>query len=139
MAKSKSTAPVTVSRTTGPYVYVFALIFLTLSVFAAWEMRIEPVQNNIPRDMEKTVQVGKLDHGITLRKRYTTVPAADEFLSMLVTAFIAGPASFDYSVYLHQFHFLIGFFPILCVWTVEACRERTKWTPLCLYDAQFSR
>lgn len=139
MAKSKASAPAPVSSIAGSHVYVFALIFLALSVFAAWQMRISPVLNDIPKDMEKTIKVGKLQHGFVLRKQYTTIPPVDEFLSMLVTAFIAGPASFDYSVHLHQFHFLVGFFPILCVWTAEACRERTKWTPLCLYDVECSQ
>lgn len=132
MAQSKPSKRVPASGTLGSHTYVFGLAFVVLSVSAAWFMRIKPVLHDVPKDMQKTVEVGKLEQGSTLRKQYTNNPIIDDTLSMLVTAFIAGPANFDYSIYLQQAHFLLGFFSILCVWTIEGCRERNKWTPLWL-------
>lgn len=113
------------------YRYVFALLFGICSVLAAYYIHIiGAVDNN---NMSRMVESGKLEHGVRLRKHYTGFATLDSGLSHLVAAFIGGPANFDLSIYLQQVHFLLGFFPIISIWTVESIRQRNQKTVVSLW------
>lgn len=110
-----------------PFNLLFSFIFLLFSVVGLWVMRIEPVRENVPVNFEQILNTARFDNGTPLKKTYTRIERIDDFLSFLVTAFMAGTAGWDARIRLQQVHFLVNFFSVLCIWNVEACRKRNAW------------
>jgi hypothetical protein len=67
-----------------------------------------------------------------MRRYYTGVAAIDALLSVLVTAFIAGPAGWNRGIQVQQAYFLISFFPVIATWSIESVRKRTGWALISL-------
>ncbi|KAI0595389.1 hypothetical protein F4775DRAFT_374121 [Biscogniauxia sp. FL1348] len=106
---------------------VYILIFLATTGLFTWLMRIELVLKELPVRFQAQVDAARLDDGTPLVTHFTGFAPLDEALRFLTVAFIAGPAGLDPSVRLQQIHFLFTLFGALCVWNVEACRQRNAW------------
>ncbi|KAI1345056.1 hypothetical protein F5Y15DRAFT_16069 [Xylariaceae sp. FL0016] len=137
MAKLRKPALATTPEPTRPLTSLYIALFALLSAAATWLMRIEPGLVDIPVDFLAQAEGGIFANGLALRKTYTGFSAVDTTLSFLVASFIAGPAEWDASVRLQQIQFLLNFFPIVCLWNAEACRERNKGR-LISYTALFA-
>ncbi|KAI0024328.1 hypothetical protein F4780DRAFT_726859 [Xylariomycetidae sp. FL0641] len=102
-----------------PRTLLYAALFLALSLGSAWLSKIEPARHGVPAGFPDSL----LPH---LRTRLTGLAPLDAVLRLLVGAFIAGTAGWDDALRLQQAHFLTGLFPLVAVWSVEACRARNK-------------
>ncbi|KAI5927410.1 hypothetical protein F4810DRAFT_650842 [Camillea tinctor] len=106
---------------------LYILIFLATTGLFTWLMRIELMLKDVPVSFQSQVEAARLDDGTPLVTEFTGFAPLDEGLRFLTLAFIAGPAGLDPSVRLQQVHFLFTLFGALCVWNVEACRQRNAW------------
>ncbi|KAJ7163920.1 hypothetical protein C8R43DRAFT_989174 [Mycena crocata] len=135
--KVTSASPASSPITFRPLNPLYILLFASMSALSAWFLRIEPALQEVPTDFLPLMESGRFPNGATQRTTYTGISSVDEMLRMLVTAFIAGPARWDHGVTLQQLHFLLNFFSVICIWTVEACRARNKGR-LISYTALFA-
>ncbi|KAI1630580.1 hypothetical protein F4809DRAFT_268447 [Biscogniauxia mediterranea] len=103
---------------------VYILVFLATAGLFTWLMRVELALKGLPVRFNEQVEAARLDDGTPLVTEFTGFAPLDEGLRFLTLAFIAGPAGLDPSVRLQQIHFLFTLFGALCVWNVEACRQR---------------
>lgn len=116
--------------------WLYNAIYLVLSGIALYHMRLGPssqltgthleplLSGNIPR----FTYPGHPD--IIIRKRYTGIGALDGLLSMLVAAFLAGPARFKEHIFVQQVNFLVNFAPVLVFFSMESIRGRNRWSPI---------
>ncbi|QIW98148.1 hypothetical protein AMS68_003666 [Peltaster fructicola] len=124
----------------------FIAIYLASSVLAAYLVRIRPVINGQPIELEENLAKGVLavpgSAPIAIRQDYTGIEGIDVVLRTLVAAFIAGPARLEKRVWLQQFHFLLGFAPMMGISVIESSRAcwknswavRYTWTWGILYQ-----
>ncbi|KAK3368440.1 hypothetical protein B0H63DRAFT_455221 [Podospora didyma] len=104
-----------------------AATFTALAVFGLWKLRVEPTLENVPVDFDVHVfQNQQLPDGTVLRTRYTGLAWVDGMLTMLVGAFMPGVAGREPPVRMQQWYFLIQWFAVVCVWTVEAHLVRNE-------------
>ncbi|OTB08964.1 hypothetical protein M426DRAFT_316256 [Hypoxylon sp. CI-4A] len=103
---------------------LFLLTFAAIATTTTWLMRVETVLQGVPRNFQAVVDAAKFENGTPLVARYTGVTALDEVAKFLVAAFMEGTAGWDVGVRAHQTWFLMNWFAIICVWSVEACRRR---------------
>lgn len=61
---------------------------------------------------------------VRLRTVYTGISTIDYGLRFLVAAFLPGAAGWDKNSQIQQIYFLLSFFPIIALWSVEAGRTR---------------
>jgi len=111
---------------------VAAATFIALSLLATYEMRITP---SAPGWGEKLVDiVGTKGFSerpeLLLRSRYTGIASVDYGLQFLVAAFLPGAAGFVKDFQVLQAYFLVSFFSIISIYSVEAGRRgnRRAWT-----------
>ncbi|OAL56022.1 FAD-binding domain-containing protein [Pyrenochaeta sp. DS3sAY3a] len=98
------------------------LFFVGLTCLAYWGMHIRTA--GIQAEWTNVIAVGFGKGRPHLKKAYTGNVSVDEVMQFLVSSFLPGVAAWDPSFYLLQLYFLVSLFPIISVWTVEACRKR---------------
>ena len=104
---------------------ITALFIFSLSILAAWEMRLGSTASVSSELMENVINSSTFpDNGFRLRERYTGIQSLDTGLRVLVAAFLPGVAGWDRGVQIQQIYFLVSFFPIISIWSVEAGRKR---------------
>lgn len=124
---SSSTKAVTLQRNGAGY--LFALIFLSLSLLGLYMIRVVAIQSGVSEKMEYIGLHGKfVEHDdMPLRTEYTGIAQLDKGLSFLVAAFMNGAAGWDQGFTLLLFYFLVSFFPVVAIWAVESCRVRNRF------------
>jgi hypothetical protein len=113
--------------------YIFAGVFITLSILATYLIRVAAVQSGVSEKMEHVTTINRFtEHPMPLRTTYTGVVPIDKGLSFLVAAFMNGASGWDEGFFVFTAYFLVSFFAIVSVWAVESCRERNAraWTRL---------
>ncbi|KAI7717532.1 hypothetical protein KC353_g4500 [Hortaea werneckii] len=106
--------------------YAFASIFVLLAALAVREMRIGPVSSKVGEMFEPAVSANYIQayDNIQLRKRYTGIEPVDYGLRFLVVAFLPGATGVpDPGQKLQQAYFLLSFFPVVAIMSVEAGRR----------------
>ncbi|KAI0179249.1 hypothetical protein GGR52DRAFT_535478 [Hypoxylon sp. FL1284] len=108
-----------------PFNALFISVFLAIAAVTTWLMRVETQLSGVPVGFMSVVEAGRFADGTPLEARYTGIGVVDGLAQFLVTAFLSGTARWDVGVHLQQSYFLVGnWFPVVCVWMVEACRRR---------------
>lgn len=101
-----------------------ALFLLSLSVLALKEMRLGTAAFATHAPIEAVVNSLQFpDNGHRLNSRFTGISSIDFGLRYLVAAFLPGVAGWDKGFQLQQIYFLISFFTIISIWSVEAGRK----------------
>jgi hypothetical protein len=114
---------------------VATVSFLSLSLLALKEMRLSPAAAAVSDPLEAAVRSLTIPHTKhRLRDKYTGIRPLDFGLRFLVTAFLPGVAGWDRGFQAQQIYFLVSFFPIIAIWSVEAGRERSSGKLTSLYD-----
>ncbi|KAI7278161.1 hypothetical protein KC345_g6137 [Hortaea werneckii] len=106
--------------------YAFASIFVLLAALAVREMRIGPVCSKVGEMFEPAVSANYIEayDNIQLRKRYTGLEPIDYALRFLVVAFLPGATGVpDPGQKVQQAYFLLSFFPVAAIMSVEAGRR----------------
>jgi hypothetical protein len=109
---------------------IFASIFIALSAWAVREMRVGPIGMKVSEMFEPAVNskfIKEYDN-MEVRTQYTGIEAVDFGLQFLVVAFSPGAFGWDQGQMLQSAHFLLSFFPIVAILSVEAGRRRNKKT-----------
>lgn len=116
-----------------------ALFFLSLSLLAAKEMRLSGAASAVSGPMEAVVtSLNFPDNEYRLRENYTGIAPLDFGLRFLVAAFLPGVAGWDKGFQIQQIYFLVSFFTIIAIWSVEAGRKRNSLALTSLYVLAFS-
>jgi hypothetical protein len=110
-----------------PFTLLFVCISATFAAAGFWFMRIQPALNDVPANMEQLMETGIPSKGTPWKTTYTGIASLDELLKLFVGAFLAGPLTFNRGIVIQQIHFIIQFLGVLCVWNVEACRQRNAY------------
>ncbi|KAL5121690.1 hypothetical protein ACEQ8H_000377 [Pleosporales sp. CAS-2024a] len=114
-------SPASPSSTTRPYNALLLTTFAILSVAGLWFMRVSLVLYDAPKDFLAITEAGVHPNGTPIRKQYTGLQHVDKGLSVLVTAFLAGPAGWNETFYWQQFHFLHQITGLIAIMNIEAC------------------
>ena len=115
--------------------FLAALFFLTLSVLALKEMRLSTTASAVSAPLEGVVNSLTFSHTkYRLREKYTGIEPLDLGLRYLVAAFLPGVAGWDKGFQIQQIYFLVSFFPIIAIMSVEAGRKRSDGSWTSLYD-----
>jgi hypothetical protein len=96
-------------------------------------MRLSEATAAIGERMEAVVTSSIFsDNGFQLQESYTGIAPLDAGLRVLVSAFLPGVAGWDKGFQIQQFYFLVSFFAIISIWSVEAGRggRGRSWTRL---------
>lgn len=109
-----------------PYNAVLLTTFVLISMAGAWFMRISLVLKDAPVGFLGMLESGMHPNGVPMKEDYTGVYFIDKGLSLLVAAFLPGPAGWNEVYYWQQFHFLPQLVGIITVMTVESCRGRNQ-------------
>ncbi len=116
----------------------FALSYTALSLVAVYAIRIAAVQSGVAEKMELIRTAGVFseypldrrapfaEHPMPLRTTYTGIAPLDQGFTFLVSAFMNGVAGWDEAFFVFTIYFLVSFFAIITIWSLEACRERNK-------------
>ena len=105
--------------------WLAAGVFILLSMLATYYMRVATNLAGVGEKMEYINQIKSFpDNGIPLRTIYTGIGPLDTFFSFLVSAFLSGAAGWDRGFYVLQSYFLVSFFPIVTIFSIESCRKR---------------
>jgi hypothetical protein len=123
------------------YTYTFIMssssryfaLYLCLSAVALYYMRLGPVSKSTGVHLETLIAGTAVNftypgRNLAIRQHYTGVKGIDGFLSVLVTAFLAGPMGFKKHIQLQQMNFLASWTAVLVVWSVESVRRRNGWS-----------
>jgi hypothetical protein len=118
----------------GAFGWFIAATLLGFSLVALCAIRLSANSYNIGDDFEKIAASRRfLDRDMAMVDVFTGIKPVDDFIrAPLVAAFMAGPAGWNKGYQAQMFYFLISFWSVLCVWTVEACRQRNKGTIISL-------
>ena len=103
-------------------------IFIALSALAAYEMRYTPAAPGWSENFNKIVDAMHYPEkpDLTIRSQYTGITSLDYGLQFLVAAFLPGAAGFFPEMQLLQAYFLLSFFAIISIYSVEAGRIGAK-------------
>ncbi|KAK7894825.1 hypothetical protein LTR67_005564 [Exophiala xenobiotica] len=108
--------------------WLAAGVFILLSMLATYYMRVATNLAGIGEKMEYINQIKSFpDNGVPLRTTYTGIGPLDTFFSFLVSAFLPGAAGWDRGFYVLQSYFLVSFFPIVTIISIESCRKRNHF------------
>lgn len=114
--------------------WLFAIAYLTCSVLAFTQIRYAAVQSGLSEDMAIVTATRRfIDRDIPLRSSYTNIESIDVGIGTLVAAFMAGPAGWDKGFQLQMFYFLVSFFSVIAVWSVESVRKGHRGALISLY------
>jgi hypothetical protein len=116
-----------------------ALLYLTyvaLSATAFYYMRLGPAGLTVGKHIEPLTQgVSSFRYpgrDTIIRQHYTGWKPLDGFLSILVTAFLAGPAGWRRDIQVQQINFLTSFLSLLVIMSFESVRRCNKWRMITL-------
>ncbi|KAK6951197.1 hypothetical protein Daesc_007728 [Daldinia eschscholtzii] len=126
-----------VPQTKRPLNGLFVLAFAGLSAISTWFMRVETVAKGVPINFNTVLETGHFDNGTPVETNYTGIKAIDEIAKFLVIAFLEGTAGWDAGVYTQQLYFLLQWFAIVSVWSIESNRRRNAWKAVSLDDAYY--
>lgn len=112
--------------------WLAAFCFLSLSAVGYYGMHIWPASVGFDVKMRDALVEGIYFPGHQLKTRYTGVAAVDQLLTPLSFFFMPGVSGLDPSHRVLQIYFLMSLFPLIAVWSVEACRKRNAMTLLSL-------
>jgi hypothetical protein len=105
-----------------------SVILLILSGVALKEIRLGTASHETNKPMEAVVNSLQFaDNKHRLRTDYTGIASVDFGLRYLVAAFLPGAAGWDRGFQIQQIYFLVSFFSIVALWSVEAGRRRNAW------------
>lgn len=126
MARTKQAAKALPGR--GPFAMVILTgIFIALSVLAAQLIRVATVNNGVSDDIDRIVSKRRfLDRDIALRADYTGIAPVDQGLGTLIAAFMAGAAGWDVGFQVQMAYFLVSFFSVISIWSIESVRKRNE-------------
>ncbi|KAK5045912.1 hypothetical protein LTR84_008698 [Exophiala bonariae] len=115
-------------RPRGPFVNLLTTgTLIALSVVAAYLIRLATVKSGVAEDIEKITQTRRfLDRDIALRSDYTGNALVDQGIGTLIAAFMGGPAGWDLGFQVQMAYFLVSFFSVISIWTVESVRKRNE-------------
>ena len=106
--------------------------FVGLSILATYEMRFTPAAPGWGQNFADIVDSMKFPEQpeLAIQSRYTSITSLDYGLRFLVAAFLPGAAGFAKEFQVLQAYFLVSFFPIIAIYSVEAGRRGNKraWT-----------
>ena len=107
-----------------------ATLLVLLSLLATWEIRVVPEKVGLSEAMQAIQSSGGFfettGNQVPLRSRYTGIEAIDVGLGFLVSAFLPAAAGWDRGHQLFQCYFLVSFYAIVSIWSVEAGRSKNK-------------
>ena len=116
---------------------LFGSIYALISAVAFYYMRLGPTGQLTGKYLEPLM--ANAISGFTypgrkevIRQVYTGIHAVDGLLSMLVSAFLAGPAGWSRHIQLQQINFLLSWTSVLVVWSVESARTKNRWALIAL-------
>ena len=122
------------TQSRGPTGLFAALLFIVLSVLALKEMRLSRTASSVSAPMEAVVNsLAFPQTKQRLREKYTSIEPFDIGLRYLVTAFLPGVAGWDKEFQIQQIYFLVSFFAIIAIMSVEAGRKRNAGSLTSLY------
>lgn len=112
----------------GSFVTLLTTAMLTvLSITAAYLIRVAAIHSGLSDDMEKIAQTHRfIDRDIALRSDYTGIALVDQGIGTLIAAFMGGPAGWDVGFQVQMAYFLVSFFSVISIWTVESVRKRNE-------------
>lgn len=117
--------------------WIYYSLYLALSGTALYHMRLGPTSKTTGDHLEPLI-AGSAPHftypgrHTVIRQRYTGITAVDGLLSVLVTAFLAGPAGWKKYIQVQQMNFLCSWTSVLVVWSVESVRSNVGWSLIAL-------
>lgn len=101
--------------------------FIALSAVAGYLIRLATVQSGVSDDIETITQTRRfLDRDIALRSDYTGNALVDQGIGTLIAAFMGGPAGWDLGFQVQMAYFLVSFFSVISIWSVESVRKRNE-------------
>jgi hypothetical protein len=104
----------------------FFAIYIILTMMGIYFLRIDSASSIVPDAMQAVTEAGNwrgFGHDVPVRSHYTGIRWFDFGLTFLVVAFTAGAGALDTGFWIHQLYFLVSFFAVISIWTVEACRD----------------
>jgi hypothetical protein len=103
---------------------LLSIFFILCALVATYEMRISTTLTGLGDKIQAEV-----DSATYLRTEYTGIPAVDYGLRYLVVSFLPGAAGWNKGFQVQMFYFLVQFFGIIGVYSVEAGRRANvdKW------------
>lgn len=101
-----------------------ALGFLALSAIGYYGMHLLPLAHGLPERVMETLQSSAFFQGTRLRTRYTGHAGVDQTLTFLSVSFMPGVAGWDDGFHKLQIYFLGSLYPLITIWSIEACRKR---------------
>lgn len=126
MAKASHTLP----PTSAAQRWTLTLIYAGMSAVALYYLRLGPTCQAADKEMQEVMKGDDWrwhDHDTVLRRHYTGIAPLDFGLGFLVAAFFYGTAGWIKGIQLQQGYFLLTFFPVIVVWSVESFRARNGW------------
>ncbi|ETN46470.1 uncharacterized protein HMPREF1541_00655 [Cyphellophora europaea CBS 101466] len=109
------------------------IVYCGLSAVALYYIRLGPTSTAVGKHFEKIYEGAEKPfpgRDTVLRRHYTGIKACDEFASMLVAAFLNGPAGWVEGIRLQQAYFLLSFTAVLAAMSVESARKRNTWASI---------
>lgn len=121
--KSLGSSPALVPR--GSFTSIAAINFFVFSSTALYAIAYAPSPYEFSDRFAAVVDSATLPDGfgVSLRTKYTGVEAIDYPLRFLVTAFLPGIAGLVKEAQIQQAYFLVSFFPMITIYTIEAGRN----------------
>lgn len=113
----------------GPMDHVFLAIYAILACIGLYYIRIDSSNTIVPIALQSISTSGtwkEYGHDLPVRLQYTGIKWLDFGLAFVVTAFLPGAGSLDAGFWIQQLYFLINFFAVVSLWTIEASRRRNK-------------
>lgn len=109
--------------------WVASAFFLVVSAYYFYDMRLFPNSVNFSNNFEAIVNAKQYPEvpNLSIRQDFTGIEGLDRGLVYLVTAFLPGAAGFNPVYQIQQAYFLISFFPLISIYTVEAGRRGMKY------------
>jgi len=118
-----------------------ALLFISMSLLATKEMRLSKESISLGEPIAAAASTLSFpDNGHPLRASYTGIEPVDAGLRFLVAAFLPAAAGWDKGSQIQQIYFLISFFSVVSVWSIESTRNNNArgWTRLYGFNVQIS-
>lgn len=104
------------------------VLLIVFSAIALYEFRIHTAMYGLDKRLKAIVDASKYPErsDITIRSHYTGVAALDYGLRFLVTVFLPSAAPFSDYQQAQLWNFLLAFFPIVVIMSVEATRDGSR-------------
>jgi len=108
-------------------VVLLTSIFIVLSGLGALLIRVSTLRSGVSDDLAQIVSTRRfIDRDIALRADYTGIGLIDQGLGTLIAAFMAGPAGWDVGFQVQMAYFLVSWYSVLSIWSIESLRKRNE-------------